>query len=56
MNDVLLKLKDIKNERDKLSPEIIKKGVTVFGITGTYTGETTDEGDAVGPSIGLDDE
>ena len=38
-----------------LTADKIKAGETILGITGTYTGETTDEGGATGPSIGLDD-
>ena len=35
MNTLLYELKNIKKERDKLSPAVIKEGLTVFGITGT---------------------
>lgn len=38
MDEVLSRLKDIKTERDKLSPEVLKEGLTVFGITGTLQG------------------
>lgn len=35
MNELLVKLKMIKAEKNKLSPAVIKEGLTVFGITGT---------------------
>lgn len=38
-------LKNIYAEtQEKLLPENIKAGVTILGVTGTYTGETTDTG------------
>ena len=44
MTDELLeKLIAINNEkRSKLKPENIKKGVTILGVTGTYTGENNE--------------
>lgn len=38
MDELLVKLMDIKAERDKLTPDVLKAGVTIFGVTGTYTG------------------
>lgn len=35
MNELLVRLKEINSERNKLSPAVIKEGLTVFGITGT---------------------
>lgn len=35
MDELLVKLEQIKTERNKLSPSAIKEGLTVFGITGT---------------------
>jgi hypothetical protein len=35
MNALFSNLQNIKKERDKLSPAVIKEGLTVFGITGT---------------------
>lgn len=36
-------LKTIYSEiKEKLLPENIKKGITILGITGTYTGETSE--------------
>lgn len=35
------KAEEIKTEKDtKILPENIKKGVTVFGVTGTYDGDS----------------
>lgn len=36
----------ILNEKEtKIIPENIKAGVTILGVTGTYTGETVIEGE-----------
>lgn len=41
MDDLLQQIEQIKKEKDeKIIPENIKAGVTIFGVTGTYTGET----------------
>lgn len=40
MDELLEKLQEIKEEKDlKILPENIRAGVTIFGVTGTYTGE-----------------
>jgi len=40
MSELKEKLQLILNEKEtRLKPEIIKAGETVFGVTGTYTGE-----------------
>lgn len=37
------KLEEIKAEKDEfLIPENIKAGVTILGVTGTYTGENNE--------------
>lgn len=30
-------------KKEKLKPENIKAGVTIWGVTGTYTGESSNE-------------
>lgn len=43
MSELKDNLKSIYSEiKEKLLPENIKKGITILGITGTYTGETTE--------------
>lgn len=43
-------LEYILNEKEtKIIPENIKAGVTIFGITGTYTGEESAEASDVTP-------
>ena len=40
MSTILQKVNEIKTEKDtKIIPENIKAGVTIFGVTGTYTGQ-----------------
>ena len=40
MSELENKLKEIINEKNtKILPENIKAGVTILGVTGTYTGE-----------------
>ena len=38
LKEYLISLLDEKKE--KIKPENIKKGVTIFGVTGTYEGNT----------------
>jgi hypothetical protein len=38
MDELLENLQAIKTERDKLVPSVLKAGVTIFGVTGTYDG------------------
>lgn len=33
----------LAEKEEKILPENIKAGVTIFGVTGTYTGEETQE-------------
>lgn len=43
MSELKDNLKSIYSEiKEKLKEENIKKGITILGITGTYTGETTE--------------
>ena len=45
MKDLINNIEKILIEKEtKLLPENIKAGVTILGVTGTYTGETTDTG------------
>ena len=39
-NELLANLQKMLDEKAKLTPEVLKKGVTVFGVTGTYEGES----------------
>lgn len=40
MTELEINLRNILNEKEtKILPENIKAGVTIFGVTGTYTGE-----------------
>lgn len=40
MDELVKKLEQLKEEKDeKIIPENIKKGITIFGVTGTYEGE-----------------
>ena len=41
MTDLQINLKQILQEKnEKIIPENIKQGVTIFGVTGTYVGDT----------------
>jgi len=43
MTELEERLRQILNEKEiKILPENIKEGVTIFDVTGTYTGETTE--------------
>jgi hypothetical protein len=43
MNQLLENLQLIKTEKLKLVPEVLKAGVTIFGVTGTYDGTEPSE-------------
>lgn len=46
ISELKANLKYIYEEtQEKLIPENIKAGVTILGVTGTYTGETTNTTD-----------
>lgn len=38
MEELEANLREILEEKTKIVPENIKSGVTIFGVTGTYTG------------------
>lgn len=43
MTELEEKLREILREKEsKILPENIKKRITILGVTGTYTGETTE--------------
>lgn len=54
MDELLEKLQLIQAEKNKLIPSVLKAGVTIFGVTGTYDGSEP-EPPTPTPSIDGDD-
>lgn len=43
MNELVVNLEKMLEEKEKLTPDVLKEGVTVFGVTGTLKAVETPE-------------